>query len=162
MIFRWLIPVPLAFALTACGEDTSDDLAGDIEPYLEVREIPYTYADGIQIRGKLVLVDLDNHSLDPMHDRLSDEIRTRNPGEVSTVGQITCVANETEKYGFLSTAYDRSCNVTLFDAKTGEVLVDFGRTAAPPCSVYFPFWDRYASRPNRNMLQEIEGLPRNP
>ncbi len=145
--------------LAGCGDGTSSDFAGEferflVEPATELPEVAF------QRRGKILALDVDRKRLDPLHDRLPDEMRARRSEEVGTVALISCEIQEGGRYGYIfAKAYGQSCRMRLIDATTRAFLANTGAAVSPPRRVFLPFWPRTAARPTDILLDVVKRLP---
>jgi hypothetical protein len=148
-----------AVALAGCGDGTSSDFNGNLDQFFIEPATPLPEID-FQRRGKILALDIGARRLDPLHDRLPEPLRARQPGEVRTVALIQCEIRESGRYGYIfARAYSQSCQMRMIDAKSREFLANIGAGYPPPARVYLPFWPRTAARPTHLLLDSIQRLP---
>lgn len=90
----------------------SVDPFGDVQPYLQMVAVSRSYDRPFRT-GKILVIDMDNARLDPVHTRLPIEIRATKPEEVATVAQVRCGTQLV-----LGCRYTHSCKVEMIDLAT--------------------------------------------
>ena len=154
-------PVSLVFAvavaaLAGCGgpSEVGSDFDGDITPFFLTRGEDFL-SGPYRIKGRLLVLDGDNHRIDGLHDMLPDDLRAGNPAEVGTVGIVTCIKREAGRYGFFAKAFTHECQLDMFEFASGDLIAQTNAYITPPDSVYFPFWHRVPDRPMKSLLHHI-------
>ncbi|MDA1132006.1 MAG: hypothetical protein O2905_02125 [Proteobacteria bacterium] len=155
---RILLALVVGVVIAACD---SNDFTGDVAQYIVEpnEELPF---GGYIRHGKVLVIDVDNGVLDPIHDRLPKEIRARTPDEVGTVALVECLHTEVGTYFFWAKGYSTYCDATLIDWPTRQILAGIGVTNSPPRKTFFFLWSHTASRPTKSIARSIAELGETP
>ena len=151
-MFLFVLPIFLA----ACGEPESTDFKGRIDEFFKFATYEDPKVFNPRVRRKVLVIDIDNHRLDPAHDQLPDDIRATSRSELNTLAIVTCNTNKVSSYGWLPDGYDHNCIAKLIAYPSGNVIRTVGGSRSPPRSIHFPFWDRVADRPTSSIVHFIE------
>lgn len=148
-----------ALVLTRWGDDAGA-FAGNPQEFFVAPAADHPEVDEFQRRGRVLVLDADTRSIDPVHHLLPPEIRADRADQVGTVGLVRCEESLAAYYiPYLVRGYNRSCRVQLIALPSRAMLADLGTAVSPPARVRLPFWNRHAPRPNAHLAAQIAALP---
>jgi hypothetical protein len=110
------------------------------ESYLEKPQNPLPHRmavpeDAVVINGKLVIVNLNNKSIDPIFNRLPKELKPETPEQVKTVLWIKCEPQPSDlKYADGTKGIGALCELTFIDFLNKKYLWRDTVSVSPPVS----------------------------
>ena len=137
----------------ACGRSYRDALVPG-------QSVPSPQLEPGYIRGKAVLVRLGDASISPLTLELPVELRPATPEEVSSVVWFDCVLVQVGTYSRGGGAYQESCELTIIDLVTNEVVGGKTMLGSAPASTNFGSQSRYGSDVMGGIVEYLTGLPR--
>ena len=116
--------------------------------------------DTIAITGKLVVINLNGKTIDPVFNSLPKELKPENPEQVKTVLWVQCSrAQSYAKYTDGSPAYANECNLTFIDLISKKYLWFDRVIVSPPISKRKGYGSDVAD-PGDEILRYIQNIPR--
>lgn len=135
-----------------------------LESYLESPQNPllnrYSMPkESVVIKGKLIVVNLKDKTIDPIFNDLPQELKPENPEQVKTVLWIQCSPEPSyQKYTDGSTAYDNVCKLTFIDFINKKYLWEDKVSVSPPLSKRSRS-NADVSDPSDNILRYLTNIP---
>ncbi len=157
-----------AFALfrTPADEARIARFAPSLQRYLEVADAPPAPSLPYR-RGRVVIVNSETKSVDPIFNSLAPSVRAETPEQVGTIVFVHWITQHVDNYyardgQFLASAYITNCQVSVVDvASRLAVARKYFAGDAPPDKIFRVPNDRtgeFGMRPNGAVIDFVESL----
>lgn len=123
---------------------------------------PPEYASPNPIRGKIVTVDVNSKSIDPLFLKLPENLKAKRPDEVGTVVFLTRGTYLIRSYTDGSNDFASTCDVTVVDMSSGAIIATnhfIGKS--PPLNNFSggSREDTVGPAPDDQILEFLENIP---
>jgi hypothetical protein len=132
----------------------------DLSLYISIS--PASNSDSASyVVGKIIVINRQERTIDALNDdpRLSD-LRAQSPREVGTIIWIDCSEAVVGTYMSGSHGYQWNCNVTVIDKAKNVIITTQSFSGPLPPEVKECCSDWHGDRPDTEMVNFIESLPR--
>jgi len=114
----------------------------------------------LPLRGKILPVDVQRRTVDPVYLDLSDGVRPQRPDEVGAIAALWWSKVEVGSYSSSNGAFQQTCTVMVWDKRTKSLLAERSFAGGMP-----PRWSLHGapqsgSRPYLEIRDFLNGLPR--
>lgn len=149
----------VAFAVSTCDRAGSK-FSGDLERFFVEPAEDLPDVDAFHRRGRVLVLDTDNHRLDAIHDLLPLTVRAEQEADVGSVALVHCEKSVSGYYiPLVVKGYNHDCHIRLVALPSRAFIANFGTALSPPSRVRLPFWNRHAPRPERHLAEALAQLP---
>lgn len=149
----------IALAVSTCDR-AGRKFTGDVECFFVKPEEDLPDVDVFHRRGRVLVLDTDNHRLDAIHDLLPATVRAEREADVGSVALVHCEKSISGYYiPLLVKGYNHNCHIRLVALPSRKFIANFGTALSPPSRVRLPFWNRHAPRPEQHPAQTLAKLP---
>lgn len=131
---------------------------GSIDGYIDI----YGLKDpvGIYRRGKVIVVNPRERTVDDIYFDLPEKVRATTPNEVGTIILLEWTEDAVGHYSWGGTAYVHTANVSVIDKAMPALMIDRIFRGSDPPSKKIGRGDAYGSKPTGEIISFIAGLPK--
>jgi hypothetical protein len=130
-----------------------------INEYIDIHSSNISPSGGY-IRGKIITIDIENRKIDNFWLHLPTDMIAASPDEVGTIIWLKWDQSIVGRYTNGKNAYQISCLVTIIDKLLGTKVDEKKFWGSPPPSKVISTNTGVGSRPNSEIAEYIESLPR--
>jgi len=142
--------------------DTNGQPAGEQAEIRKEKPAPARPAgsSNLPLRGKILPVDVQRRTVDPVYLDLSDDVRPQRPDEVGAIAALWWSKVEVGSYSSSNGAFQQTCTVMVWDKRTKSLLAGRSFAGGMP-----PRWSLHGapqsgSRPYVEIRDFLNGLRR--
>jgi hypothetical protein len=113
----------------------------------------------LPVSGKILPIDVQRRTVDPVYLDLADEVRPQRPDEVGAIAALWWSKVEVGSYSSSNGAFQQTCTVMVWDKRTKSLLAERSFAGGMPARWSLHGFPQKGSKPYAAIRDFLNGLP---